>query len=237
MASTNKTTNYNLSQYVGSDKPTYLGDYNSDMLKIDTQMKANADNAATANSLATAAKSTADLAEEHAQSANTNATNANTNATNAQNTATQALSKSLENEAKIANLNLSNHESISSNSFNITEGTLVFNNLKASYNNDKSLGKLYGTLLINVTSNANRCVVSFPTPFRPSENLSINGTNLLHFFTSIGLSNVGAETLNINTDGTVSLSFYKEGLSQVRVDLFACLLYLSNFTDQPIPQN
>ena len=36
MASTNKTTHYNLSQYVGSDKPTYLVDYNGDMSAIDT---------------------------------------------------------------------------------------------------------------------------------------------------------------------------------------------------------
>lgn len=35
MAHTNETPNLKLSQYVGSDKPTYLGDYNSDMLKID----------------------------------------------------------------------------------------------------------------------------------------------------------------------------------------------------------
>lgn len=48
MSSTNKTTNYELSQFVGSDKPAWLGDYNQDMSKIDTQMKANAD-AATAN--------------------------------------------------------------------------------------------------------------------------------------------------------------------------------------------
>ena len=46
MASTNKTTHYNLSQYVGSDKPTYLVDYNTDMSNIDTgiydaQAKAN----------------------------------------------------------------------------------------------------------------------------------------------------------------------------------------------------
>lgn len=34
--STNKTTHYELSQYVGTDKPTYLGDYNGDMSKIDT---------------------------------------------------------------------------------------------------------------------------------------------------------------------------------------------------------
>lgn len=35
MASTNKTTHYDLSQYVSSDKPTYLVDYNQDMQKID----------------------------------------------------------------------------------------------------------------------------------------------------------------------------------------------------------
>lgn len=36
MASTNKTTHYELSQYIGTDKPTYLVDYNGDMSKIDT---------------------------------------------------------------------------------------------------------------------------------------------------------------------------------------------------------
>ena len=35
-ASTNSTTHYNLSQYIATDKPTYLVDYNGDMLKIDT---------------------------------------------------------------------------------------------------------------------------------------------------------------------------------------------------------
>ena len=35
-SSTNATTHYELSQYIGSDKPTYLVDYNSDMNKIDT---------------------------------------------------------------------------------------------------------------------------------------------------------------------------------------------------------
>lgn len=43
MSSTNKTTNYELSQYIGSDKPSYLGDYNSDMLKIDTAIKGAVD--------------------------------------------------------------------------------------------------------------------------------------------------------------------------------------------------
>ena len=43
MTATNKTANYDLSQFVGTDRPTWLGDYNSDMEKIDAQMKTNAD--------------------------------------------------------------------------------------------------------------------------------------------------------------------------------------------------
>lgn len=48
MTATNKTTNYQLSQFVGTDRPTWLGDYNGDMSKIDTQLKRNADDIAAA---------------------------------------------------------------------------------------------------------------------------------------------------------------------------------------------
>lgn len=72
MASTNKTTNFELSQYLGSDKPTYLGDYNSDMLKIDAGMHQNALNIATADEKAT-------LAGTNASTALTNARNSTNN--------------------------------------------------------------------------------------------------------------------------------------------------------------
>ena len=48
MTATKKTENYELSQFVGSDRPTWLGDYNSDMSKIDAQLKQNADDIASA---------------------------------------------------------------------------------------------------------------------------------------------------------------------------------------------
>lgn len=62
MTATNKTTNYQLSQFVGSDRPTWLGDYNGDMSKIDRQLKQNADDiaSATAGGL-TSVHHTADL--------------------------------------------------------------------------------------------------------------------------------------------------------------------------------
>ena len=48
MTATNHTENYNLSQFVGTDRPTWLGDYNDDMTKIDAQLKQNADDIADA---------------------------------------------------------------------------------------------------------------------------------------------------------------------------------------------
>lgn len=48
MASTNKTTHYSLSQYIGTDKPTYLVDYNQDMERIDLGIY-GADSKATIN--------------------------------------------------------------------------------------------------------------------------------------------------------------------------------------------
>lgn len=62
MTATNHTENYSLSQFVGTDRPTWLVDYNGDMRKIDAQMKRNADDIASASAGGlTAVAHTADL--------------------------------------------------------------------------------------------------------------------------------------------------------------------------------
>lgn len=122
MSSTNKTTNYNLSQYIGTDKPTYLGDYNSDMLKIDTALKANADSASNASSAAGAAQAVASDASKNVQNLNNSVTansadiaslktkNAQQDASiqNASNTASSALNKANQNDHNIADINTRN---------------------------------------------------------------------------------------------------------------------------------
>ena len=40
MSSTNKTSNLELSQFIGTDSPKWLTDYNSDMQKIDAGVSA-----------------------------------------------------------------------------------------------------------------------------------------------------------------------------------------------------
>lgn len=69
MSSINKTPHYNLSQFGDSpdDKPSWRGDYTSDMSKIDSQMHRNETDATTATSTANTAKTTADNALSLAQ--------------------------------------------------------------------------------------------------------------------------------------------------------------------------
>lgn len=116
MASTNHTTNYQLSQFAQTDKPAWLGDYNQDMTKIDTQMKANADAVSTVSTTVSAhttaiAGNTSDIATAQADitaldtrvtAVETKNTEQDTAISNAQTDATSALGASATNTENIA---------------------------------------------------------------------------------------------------------------------------------------
>lgn len=76
MASTNKTTHYNLDQYISTDKPTYLTDFNNDMSAIDTGMYNAQQKADSAYTLAGSADGKADTAITNAGQAQTDASTA-----------------------------------------------------------------------------------------------------------------------------------------------------------------
>lgn len=90
MSSTNKTPNYGLPQFINTDVPSWLGDFNDAMSKIDTQMKSNDTKATGASTNAENANSSASQALETANQANTTANGANTNASNALSAANNA---------------------------------------------------------------------------------------------------------------------------------------------------
>lgn len=85
MASTNKTTTLNLSQFVGTDKPDWLTDYNGDMEKIDTWATTADSDINAANNNASGAKTTAEAASQAANTATTSAAQANTAVQSVQN--------------------------------------------------------------------------------------------------------------------------------------------------------
>lgn len=72
-----RTTNYGLCQYEGSDKTSYLVNYNSDMLKIDTAIKNAADAGSGAGTAAEQAQTTADNAALGVTNLNTQINGAN----------------------------------------------------------------------------------------------------------------------------------------------------------------
>ena len=87
---TNSTSNYELSQFIATDKPTFLGDYNGDMLKIDTAIAGVDAKAIGADSKADTAITAANTASDTASNAATLANTANTNANSALATAGNA---------------------------------------------------------------------------------------------------------------------------------------------------
>lgn len=90
MAHTNKTTNYELPQFIATDKPTWLGDVNGAMLAIDTAIAGVDTTATAADGKADLATATANDAASAAADAATVANTANTNATSALTTAGNA---------------------------------------------------------------------------------------------------------------------------------------------------
>lgn len=76
MSHTNKTPNYELPQFIGTDKASWLGDLNPAFLAIDTGMQANKVSAQAAEVSAGEASALAQSANSVANSANSAANNA-----------------------------------------------------------------------------------------------------------------------------------------------------------------
>lgn len=237
MSSTNKTTNYDLSQYIGSDKPTYLSDYNGDMFKIDAQMKVNADNVATAISSASTATSTANNAVSTANSASSDAStalstanSASTTASNAQSTANSALSTatSAQTTANTANskadtitsrLNLSSITTYGTSDVSVTAGTLSSCSLTVATNADGSLFKFYGEI-----SGTGLDKVILQTSLRPTSEYTINPA---------GIDSEGwGRFITVKTDGKIEC-YMGFGATTRRALYFPALYWNSNFSDEP----
>ena len=97
-ASTNKTTNYELPQFIGTDKPTWLGDFNEAMADIDAGMHANATAITTMQSDVASATQAASRASQDVSTLTTTVnslsstvSSVQTTANNAQSTANSAL--------------------------------------------------------------------------------------------------------------------------------------------------
>lgn len=222
MSSTNKTTNYNLSQYIGSDKPTYLTDYNGDMFKIDAQMKLNADNVATAIQGATDASTLASTANSTATTANTNANTAIAN-----NATTDAKLNDF-----MLKFNLSNR--ITYNSANISfPGSVNYSNIEGceftlAKNSDGSIFKLYGYINgmtsgsggMQILLNNTGLLVDTPYTILPAGIMSPHTTNDNQIYLYV-------------ENNKITINWWNYEASDIKATLFPCVYFNADFGDTP----
>lgn len=204
MSSTNKTTNYNLSQYVGTDKPTYLGDYNGDMLKIDTQMKENADAATTAESSAGEAVAKATMAQNSVDAVNTRVSTIEATVTSQGQTITQLTSNvntlTQDNTANKNNITALQAE-LQKNTFNdLTVSGTSGPDVHVSYNEFLKLLNIYGSDSISGGTTSRRVLFHIDGYSASSDRLIING--LFGVTSNTGLDGIMI-SCTIKTNGDV----------------------------------
>ena len=164
------------------------------------------------------------------------------NADTAQGTANSAMGTATANATAITNLNnylnLSNFTTPVINYSNFTT-TGTSTNVGCAANNTGSLGKVYGQ--IRGVSTGSTFTISFATPLRPSEAITINGL-VTHFYNdeNAGGANVWVpvpKSIVIATDGTATITD-NDSLAnrQHRFFLDAVLIFAKSFGDTYITE-
>lgn len=241
MSSTNKTTNYELSQFLGSDKPAWLTDYNGDMGKIDSgihsaqttatgadgKADANATKIGTLTSLTTDAKtdlvSAINEVDGHADTAQSTANTATTLANTAKSTADQVK----------AQFNFT----YSTVTCTATVGSLDTNNktLNVAKNSDGSIAKIYGRIRFPSGVPASGYVNSADTGLRPESDITVKGC-CLRVCGNSGGDSIVYQDITLKTDGTVSADVSTWTSGKVDLLFMANVIFVTDFGDLPTPE-
>lgn len=255
MSSTNKTSNYDLSQFVGTDKPAWLTDYNQDMSKIDTGIDAAHDSAVAANGkadantanigdmtyLSTTAKNTLVAAINEVDNTSDSAYNVASAASQAAQTAN---AKATALEAKF------NFGQGSDYVVQITgNGTLHSTRryLTVAKNSDGSLCKTYGWVIINNPSNISKIKIT-GTGLSPTSEFTVKCAGIQSLFT-LGTGEqmnntqhyIGCCDLTYKTNGDIEISipntsnYYSQGSWHFLIP--PTVTFVKSFGDNPNPQD
>ena len=237
MSHTNSTANYNLPQFVGSDTPAWLTDINGALSAIDSQMKTNADSASTANASATTANSNIGTLTNLNTTSKTDLVSAvnevNTNigvvsgvASSASGTATTA-KNTADTLSKYVNIDTFGNATVTTNN-----GSIAYVNFSYASNEDATIGKIYGFCTSIGSSIQDTTITLADLPFRPSEDIGINGVAYVQDLTN---GEIFPVTLNVKTNGTATITYGSAFYNRtMKVMITACVLFIKSFGDVPI---
>ena len=229
-ASTNKTANYELPQFIGSDKPTWLGDFNTAMATIDGGMAENKSDIESMDSRVSSAEATASQASQNVSalttrvstvetsvsSATTTANNAQQTATSALNTANTANGKADSNASDIASLQTDVESIFTGESYVSGES-----NTNKKWIDGKSIYRLNGSF--SVTASTTTSEITLP---------ATNMDTLVHINGLIKQSNGDCIELNYESGQNLCLIFYRKSNNtiQYRGNLAGTIYYHLEYT-------
>lgn len=221
MSSTNKTTYYKLSQYIGTDKPTFLGDYNADMSKIDAGIHGVQETATTANQTAGSAEAIAQSALE----------NTKTNATDIKNLQSNVADVNASNVTRDANISKAQSDATKAND-GAVEAKQSVNNLSANVrtwevipSSSERVSKINRTLrLISINhvasgsgSSDRRVLFTIPN-FSTDKDIIFTGDVVS---TNSGIETIALDDFTVKTNGDV---VYNDGNSPRPYTFYGCRL-------------
>lgn len=257
---TNETTNYDLPQFIGTDKPTWLGDFNTAMSTIDTAIGTNASAITSLGTRVTSAEGVASQASSDVSTLtstvntlSSNVTSATTTANNAQSTATSALSTANTADGKadtnasaisgldtrvdtcednIANFNLTDYHTNVTVSRSTGTYTLNQNTLNYATNSDGSLAKIYGQLNAQSVTASGNAVMQ--TTLRPESDITIIGGAIsIEYTSAAALNTIKVRDYTIKTDGSIVIPVGAPSGGSARIIFINSLIYVKDFGDTP----
>lgn len=244
MSSTNKTTNYELSQFVSTDKPAWLTDYNQDMSKIDSGINTaqttatGADGKADANTtnigdltyLSTTAKNTLVAAinevDGNTDTANQVASNALTTANTAKTTA--------DNVAASFNLTPTAYTYRDATQISGASASLESGDYWLATNTAGTLCKIYGNVNVNSSASSGSCTIKLVTDsgLRPTSEFQVTGCAEA-FDLDGGVQYPRFGTYTFKTNGEIDITFTKSSNKYTSIRMYACLIIVKDFGDTP----
>lgn len=256
MSHTNSTANYNLPQFVGTDKPAWLGDINPAMSAIDTAIKNASDSATSADGKATSAQSdvtslggtvttlqnTVSTQGTQITTNTTDINSANTRITGVENSISALTNKFILNDITTSTVN--------------PTGT-TSNTLTLAQNSDGSIFKFYGSLqgtgiswprvAIPGASGQYGIATGLTLNTPPTEAFAIDGAIFGIFQNGNNYTmadNIRPLPIYVGTDGKIYLwNWTNAGTSTTgsgvacRLWSPCCIYFNTNFGDVPTPDN
>lgn len=250
MSATEQTPFLKLPQFDATDKPTWLGDFNGAMSKIDTGVASNNNKIteqtaqiAAVQKMAENASVTANTAISVAESAKQDAAAASSAASNAQTDANQALSKanSLESRFELVKFGQVTQTLMtpSSNGFTIGNSLISY-----ALNQDGTYGKVYGRIQVTTqTGDSGQRVMlkAGSIPFKkPSSTVKVTFVGITSC-SRVGQNDI--ERINVadmwlEPDGSCSFSCMSTPWTdeEVKIDILSIPIYFKDFGDMGVEE-